>query len=219
MRYDTIVSDCGEQRKVGVGSPVPEGCMVTEEGLGKKDALGLAVLRLLAARGMEAVSYGSVAAEAGVSKGLVQHYFPERAQLVGHASQVLARRVAGRLERALAAGAGAGGSNLFRVLAGMLPTDDEARMDAAAGRALFTLALSDATANARYRVGRRAAFDLVRALLPQPPAGDSAWSEQAARDLVGTVAQLGDDLLLGEVSPEEARTLLRRRMEALQPPG
>lgn len=194
--------------------------MAADEVQGKKEALALAVLRLLATRGMDAVSYGSVAVEAGVSKGLVQHYFPERTQLFDHASQVLARRMAARFEAALTGRKDrtdtASGPDLFRVLVGMLPTDDDARLDAAAGRALFALALSDADANARYRQGRRAALGLIQTLIAQRrPGGPSAFDERVARDLLGTVAQLGEDLLLGELTQRKARTLLRQRLEAL----
>ncbi|MGA9524878.1 MAG: TetR/AcrR family transcriptional regulator [Myxococcaceae bacterium] len=187
--------------------------MAVEEGQGRREALGLAVLRLLATRGMDAISYGAVASEAGVSKGLVQHYFPERLQLIDCASQVLAQRMAARLAGAFAGRrAEASESELFRVLAGMLPVDDEARMDAAAGRALFCLALSDAEANARYRQGRRAALDLIRSLVAkQRPGVSPAVAEQVARDLLGTAAQLGEDLLLGELTPRKARALLRHR--------
>ena len=111
--------------------------MAADEVQGRKEALALAVLRLLATRGMDAVSYGSVAVEAGVSKGLVQHYFPERSQLFDHASQVLARRMAARFEATLTGRKErtdtASGPDLFRVLVGMLPTDEDARLDAPPG--------------------------------------------------------------------------------------
>lgn len=48
----------------------------------KRTAILLAVLRVVAARGIGAVSIRSVAAEAGVSVGRVQHYFASKRDLI-----------------------------------------------------------------------------------------------------------------------------------------
>lgn len=61
--------------------------------------IGDAVLRLIATRGVEAASVRTVAAEAGVSPGAVQHYFTTKAEMLGFA---LAHSHAQLVQRALA---------------------------------------------------------------------------------------------------------------------
>ncbi|PTL77576.1 TetR/AcrR family transcriptional regulator [Vitiosangium sp. GDMCC 1.1324] len=183
----------------------------------RQDDLGLAVLRLIATHGMDAVSYGAVAAEAGVSKGLVQHFFPSRNALVQHAIRLLARRVGRRVEAALRqAPSSAKSPSLVHTLLALLPTDDDARLDATAGRALFAHALVDHSVNETYRQGRRASFTLVRTLLAEfRPQGSDRWLDETTRDLLGTLEQVGDDLLLGELKVPQAQALIRQRVESL----
>ena len=49
---------------------------------GKRTTILVAVFRVIAARGLSAVSIRSVAAEAGVSVGRVQHYFGSKRELI-----------------------------------------------------------------------------------------------------------------------------------------
>ncbi len=53
---------------------------------GKRATILLAVLRVIAVRGLGAVSIRSVAAEAGVSVGRVQHYFGSKKELIRSAT-------------------------------------------------------------------------------------------------------------------------------------
>lgn len=57
-----------------------------------------AVLTLVARAGTEAVSLRSVAAEAGISMGRVQHYFPSKDALLLHALDLSHRRMEARIE-------------------------------------------------------------------------------------------------------------------------
>ena len=65
----------------------------TRRGAARRDDLIAACLRSLAARGREGASVRRIAAEAGVSVGLIHHYFPSVDELVAAAY----RRIAGRL--------------------------------------------------------------------------------------------------------------------------
>ena len=65
----------------------------TPRGAARRDDLIAACLRSLAARGREGASVRRIAAEAGVSVGLIHHYFPSVDDLVAAAY----RRIAGRL--------------------------------------------------------------------------------------------------------------------------
>jgi AcrR family transcriptional regulator len=178
---------------------------------GTREAIGRALLELLAEG--RTVSYGAAATRAGVSKGLVQHYFPDRTRLVRFAATTLAARLGRRL-RAVTTDTDPA-ATLVAVLTGLLPTGPDGRLDAAAGRALFALALADPEANTAYRRGRAALTGAVRELLARAaPALTADRLDRTCRDLLGTLDELGTDLLLGELSVERAHELVRDRVAA-----
>ena len=177
-----------------------------------RTAIGRALLGLLAEG--RTVSYGAAAARAGISKGLVQHYFPDRARLLRHAATTLAARLSARLSAVPAATDPSG--MLAGVLVALLPTDAETRLDEAAGRALFALALTDPPTNAGYREGRKAVTGLIGELVAAAaPGHDRGWVERSSRDLLGTLNEVATDLLLGELTPAEAGELVRQRVSRL----
>ncbi|MDA2814777.1 TetR family transcriptional regulator C-terminal domain-containing protein [Nocardiopsis sp. RSe5-2] len=59
-----------------------------------------ALIRVAARHGLEAVSLRHVASEAGVSTGMVQHYFRDKNAMMAFALRAVAERVQDRLERA-----------------------------------------------------------------------------------------------------------------------
>jgi AcrR family transcriptional regulator len=67
----------------------------------QRELLGRAVTRLVARSGLEAVSLRSVAAEAGVSMGRVQHYFASKDDLLLDALQRAYRRMEERIDARL----------------------------------------------------------------------------------------------------------------------
>jgi AcrR family transcriptional regulator len=59
--------------------------------------IAAALIRVVAARGLAAVSLRQVAVEAGVSAGMVQHYFPTKTDMVAFAVRQVGRSMAARL--------------------------------------------------------------------------------------------------------------------------
>lgn len=178
---------------------------------GTRAAIGRALLELLAEG--RAISYGAAATRAGVSKGLVQHYFPDRTRLVRFAAATLAGRLEARVRGAVADPVLDPAATLADALVALLPATPGSLLDEAAGRALFALALTDPETNRDYREGRRALTGLVRDLLAAAaPDHQPDRLSRAARDLLGTLGELGTDLVLGEISPDEAATALRERV-------
>jgi AcrR family transcriptional regulator len=89
------------------------------------DALG----RIASRQGLSGVTFREVAAEAGVSVGLVQHYFASKDELLLAALRHLAERVAKRVGRAVTA-LGPDATERDRIRATLLeflPLDDERR--------------------------------------------------------------------------------------------
>ncbi|WP_214408212.1 hypothetical protein [Pseudonocardia lacus] len=184
---------------------------------GTRAAIGRALLELLAEGG--AVSYGAAATRAGVSKGLVQHYFPDRTRLVRFAAATVAERLGARLRDAMsdptADAVADPAAALAEALVALLPATADSRLDEAAGRALFALALTDPETNRTYRDGRRALTGMVRDLLAAAAPGHAPDRRaETARDLLGTLGELGTDLALGEISATEAARALRERVRA-----
>ena len=90
-----------------------------------------ALMRVAAERGLEAVSLRHVAAAAGVSSGMVQHYFRTRDEMMTFALAVVRDRNEARVTRAIAAlGETPAPRELLRtMLAALLPLDEERRAD------------------------------------------------------------------------------------------
>jgi AcrR family transcriptional regulator len=91
----------------------------------RRQAIASALWRIVRTDGLEAVSLRHVAAEAGVSMGMVQHYFGSKDEMLLFALESLSARVEARL----AAGVPAG-SPIRTILLQMLPLDDERRDEA-----------------------------------------------------------------------------------------
>lgn len=104
-----------------------------------------ALLRIAATRGLQAVTFREVAAEAGVSVRLVQYYFGTKEKLLARAMGFLAARLDARVKRRAAELEGP----LTRrqvvevVLTSVLPLDEASRTDALAAAAYYAVALTD----------------------------------------------------------------------------
>ncbi|MER7400898.1 TetR/AcrR family transcriptional regulator [Streptomyces sp. NPDC000070] len=104
-----------------------------------------AATRVIAARGTDGPTVAEVAAEAGVSVGLVQRYFPTKDEMLLLTFESLGARLAARLTRAWEAD-GPARERLRRCLLELLPLDDERSAEmrvyvAFCGRAVGSAAL------------------------------------------------------------------------------
>lgn len=148
-----------------------------------------ALLRIAASRGLQAVTFREVAAEAGVSVRLVQYYFRTKEQLVVRSMGFLATRLDARIRRR----AGELPAPLSRrqvvevVLTSVLPLDEERRADALASTAAYAVALTD----------------------PVLAAAGLGYPESLVRYLVGVLATAADtgELRAG-IEPETEAPLL-----------
>lgn len=104
-----------------------------------------ALLRIAANRGLAAVTFREVAAEAGISVRLVQYYFDTKNQLLSWSMGHLARRLDARVRRrATELPAPLTRRQVVEVvLTSVLPLDQESRADALAFTACYAVALTD----------------------------------------------------------------------------
>nr|WP_183657403.1 TetR family transcriptional regulator C-terminal domain-containing protein [Prauserella isguenensis] len=172
-----------------------------------------AVRRIAADRGLEAVSLGEVAAEAGISKGLVQHYFATKDEMLRYATSTLRTQVERRMTT--------GGPALRELLVALLPMEETARTDALVANAFVTRAMKDPEIGARFRDGYEELRKVVAGLVvaEQDAARvDAALDPEPEADLLlALVSGLGDAVLLGQRSPGQAEALIDRQLARLAP--
>ncbi|MFD4192926.1 TetR/AcrR family transcriptional regulator [Amycolatopsis thermoflava] len=182
----------------------------------RRQLIADAVRRIAADRGLEAVSLGEVAAEAGISKGLVQHYFPSRDDMLRYATRTLRDRVGDRLRTAQAELPG-----LRAALIALLPLDDESRTEALVANAFVVRALKDPEIAERFRLGHAQLRDAISAMITAAQAdGDLHADLDPIREadlLLALVAGLGDAVLLGHRTPAEVISLVDHHLSRLMP--
>ncbi|ASR36231.1 TetR family transcriptional regulator [Prauserella marina] len=182
----------------------------------RRQAIAEAVRRIAADRGLEAVSLGQVAAEAGISKGLVQHYFPSKDDMLRYATTTLRERVHDQLP-------GGKPPRLRDVVVALLPLDDDARAEALVANAFLSRALKDDTIAARFRAGYTQLHELLATTIAGEQQEGTLASDLSPRHeadlLLALVAGLGDTLLLGHRDSEEVIALLEGHLARLAVTG
>lgn len=177
----------------------------------RRAQLADAALEVALAGGLDRVSVPRVAAAAGVSVGLVQHYFPAKAGLVLTAYERLCSRTDARWAALVEVGEEAGRSIRDMVgaaLTEVLPLDPARRAEALvrlefATRSTRDDGLRDLAARHRASLRRRLAGVVVNGLTcgESDPALDPA---RAALELLALTDGLVLDLLTAALAPEEA---------------
>lgn len=169
----------------------------------RRRQIAAAVRRIAADRGLEGVSLNEVAAEAGISKGSVQHYFASRDEMLRYATTTLRGGVEQRI-------ATSSEPRVRDLLVALLPLDEAGRDDALVANAFLVRALKDPEIAGHFRTGHGQLRDAVAALLSATrddllPTVDPVTE---AGLLLALVSGLGDAVLLGYQSGDEAIALI-----------
>jgi AcrR family transcriptional regulator len=183
-----------------------------------------ALLRVAARQGLHTAGFREVAAEAGVSVRLVQYYFASKEKLLLGGLRRVGERFGERVAPQLAAPGlpAAGPERIAVVLLATLPLDDESRPLYLVYNQYFALALTDPTlATQPYGSDPDALetwlLDQLRTsqaygLLPAGADADHDLADEASALLALTVG-LGNAILAGRRTPDDARRLLTRHLE------
>ncbi|MFB7875991.1 TetR/AcrR family transcriptional regulator [Nocardia sp. NPDC056064] len=163
----------------------------------RRAAISDAVMRLLAREGLEAISLRNVAAEAGVSAGQVQHYFPSKDSMMEYAAGAIAERIGARV-----ATAGTDPS-LRQILTALLPTDADSAADARSLIGYLAFASVRPQVAATMATNGRSFRDYLATMLPDHPDPTTA-----ADALLALLDGLALHATLGQISPDRAHTLL-----------
>jgi TetR/AcrR family transcriptional regulator, transcriptional repressor of bet genes len=191
--------------------------------------LALALRQVMAVKGVEGASLRNVAAQTGVSMGLVQHYFEDREEMLVFTLDELSRRLARRaFVRAQAARRSGGSPAALRaVILQLLPLDPERRAEALAGAAFVGRSgVSPAVATAL----RRASENLTQLIASEISRGREAGElpadvvpERDARLLLSFARGLAFESLSGQSRRQavaaQVDDVLARILGLAQPQG
>jgi TetR/AcrR family transcriptional repressor of bet genes len=179
----------------------------------RRRTIAEAVVRLVAAKGVEAASLRAVAAEAGVSMGAVQHYFTTTDEMLlfalDHGNNLLRARV----PELLAERQPATPRETFRWFCGLLlPVDEESRTGARLWAALIARGCIDEPTRklaATAYAGLTGFFvrELTEAVAGHRAAGGMDVA-RSARHLVSVIEGLRWPLLFGACTEPEALAVL-----------
>ncbi|MBL7259213.1 TetR family transcriptional regulator [Actinoplanes sp. LDG1-01] len=170
-----------------------------------------ALMKVAADQGLEAVSLRHVAAAAGVSVGMVQHYFHTKDEMMAFALAAVMDRTETRIRTAVA---GLGENPPPRLLlrtmiAALLPLSGTARDDGRVALAFLAYAAVRPEAGAGLRPGTGQLVEFVAGLLPDPHGVASAGA------LLALMEGLGVYLLGGQMTPDQALTALDAQLDLL----
>ena len=181
-----------------------------EDPKARRRQIARAVWSLAARRGLEAATLRNVAAEAGVSMGLVQHHFASKEQMLLYACEHLVELAEEGMHRLLAETAEPGSPRLVirAVAVQTLPLTEQQRMGAGVWLAFLTRAVRDAD----LATFIRGAWDGTHALLTEQMRAAQARGELVtgvdpeaeSTALLSTVDGLVSHLLVGHCTPDQA---------------
>lgn len=173
----------------------------------RRRQIGDAVCRLIAARGLDAVSLRHVAAEAGVSMGRVQHYFATKDEMLMFAFELISERVAGRLG---AVASDDPAKQLRAILLELLPLSAAARAEAPVLAAFLAQAVVEPRLGEPLRQGGGEMVTWLAGMITAVrPGGDP---ERDALALLAFADGLMLQVLIGQVSPEAAEDLVDHQL-------
>ncbi|GAA5184599.1 TetR/AcrR family transcriptional regulator [Rugosimonospora acidiphila] len=187
----------------------------------RREQITEAVFRLIAAHGMEAISLRDVAAEAGVSMGLVQHYFRSKDEMLHFAMDSLGQRVARRFAARIARlpAPRTVRTVLRTAMFEVIPMDEESRADACVSMAFFARALVEPGFAAVLREAYPSMLGAVSEQLRRaigggelPPETDP---EQEAINLYALTQGLLGPLLIGHYDPAAAAAAIDHHLDRL----
>ncbi|GAA1004513.1 hypothetical protein Aple_071710 [Acrocarpospora pleiomorpha] len=176
----------------------------------RRGEIARAALRLCVGEGLASVTIGRVAAEAAISKGLVQHYFPTKEALLQLAATLQRRDI----ESAVAAAVQPDvppRTALRQVLLALVGLGTEQIL---AGHAFLASTAANPQLHRLYREGSSAATAAIARLVTEARSS-AADAEAEARILLGVAGSLADARMLGEISHDSAIAVLDLQLNRL----
>ena len=184
----------------------------------RREEIARALWRVVRRDGVGAASVRTVAAEAGWSPGAVRYYFPDQAELLGFAVELVTRRVRERIDRLETTGPAS--EQILRYLEEVIPLDDERRAEFEVWLAFLaqSLAENEAAGTLRPHVEplHGDLYQLCRNLLAALP-GDRLDLDLEAARLHALVDGVSIHIATNPTAMSAARVreILRRQLRSL----
>ena len=168
----------------------------------RRREIAQAVWAVIAERGIEGVTLRSVAAEAGVSVGRIQHYYASREELVRDSCRELLKAATQRFE---AAGDATPVERLRRLILGRIPTTPEFAIGTSIWLAYEAKSVDDPVIAELVQRGHAGGVRETAALLDECGVADAP---AVALRLMATAEGLAIRVLVGGLEPRAATELL-----------
>ncbi|WP_040840432.1 TetR/AcrR family transcriptional regulator [Nocardia brevicatena] len=163
-----------------------------------------ALLRVAADRGVEAVSLRHVAAEAGVTAGMVQHYFSNKEELLHFALDAVTENVTARIST----GDDEPGAIVRELLTQLLPLDEQRRIEGRVSVTFFAYAATNPAIAEALRANSMQQRDFLAEQIRSAQAAGQAPTaldpEMTAMTMLALVEGLGIQVNSGLFPPAEA---------------
>ena len=167
-----------------------------------------AVCRITLRGGLTAATFRSIAAEAGMSAPLVQHYFPTKAELLETTQLHVGERSTTRLMEWIGRTDGSARQVLGAFLQAFIPADDDSRTAGLMYLALATEAVVSTDPSALNEAPRQVEAQLmlttIAGQLERGPLRDGVDPEVETRLLTAITTGLGQYVMLETMSPTQA---------------
>jgi AcrR family transcriptional regulator len=176
--------------------------------------IAAALLRVTSREGLGAVSLRHVAVEAGVTAGMVQHYFPSKGAMMQYAMVAASERYERRITAQLdALGSEPDPRRILRVLlGGLIPTSSEESDDARVALAFQAYAAHDPAAAAHLEESDRLLVGYLADLLDSLVVPERVDSHLAATTLLAAAEGLATATLSAGLSPDVALEALEQQL-------
>jgi AcrR family transcriptional regulator len=173
----------------------------------RRQKIAEALWRIVSTQGLEGVSLRNVATEAGISMGLVQHYFSSKDEMLLFAFGMLSARVEARLMAAKPQG-----PPIKTMFLEMLPLDDERRAEAHVAVAF----MARAAVSPAFAEATRAQSPMFREYLAGLLRADGlSDADEHVTILLAALDGLTVHILAGQLTPEAAVKALDVHLERL----
>jgi AcrR family transcriptional regulator len=190
----------------------------------RRDRIARALWRVVDRDGILQLSLRDVAAEAGISLGQLQHYFPSRAELLNFAVDLVSEQTAGRVTRQLhELGDAPHPRDVLRaLLVEMLPLGPDARTASRVQAAYVLTALHDDDARSRARDGLRHGRTQVAKLVRRAIADGHIAADRdptVETNLLLALTGFTPLLEMGALRPRDALTAIDQYLDRLFAPS
>ncbi len=182
-----------------------------------------AVCRITLRGGLGAATFRQVAAEAGISVRLVQHYFGTKATLLDTTLQHVGERAIARLMKRIEATDGSARAVLEAFLKSFVPDDEESRvaglMFASLHAETVVAVLGDDPTSTKRETERETEVEMmqntIREQLQRGPLVDGIEPDCEARLMTGLITGLGQYVLSDTFTAEQAYDVIDYQLDRL----